>query len=113
MLMGWLVFVLIGCLSGDSQADMEAFESDGDGFENVVVETHTVEENPEETLLEEEYVYSCEGGIARWNSCFDMRLPEDLECTDEIFAELALIESLSVVSYTLHSSSCLCVKQLN
>lgn len=89
-----MLFAFIGCLVVDSQPDIEAFESNNPDVAETVVETHTVEETPEETLLEEDYVYTCEGGIERWNSCFDMPLSSSLECTDEVFAELALIESL-------------------
>ena len=89
-----MLFAFVGCLGIYSEPNIDAFESSDQDATNTVVETHTVEETPEETLLEEEYVYSCEGGIERWNSCFDMPLSSSLECTDEVFAELALIESL-------------------
>lgn len=89
-----MLWFFIGCLSGGSESITEETELFEESFVDAAVETHTVEESLEETLLEEEYVYTCEGGIERWNSCFDMPLPADLECTDEVFAELALIESL-------------------
>ena len=89
-----MFFLLFGCSTGGSEVGSVDFESDGQQPVEVVVDTHTGDETTEETLIEEEYVYSCEGGIERWNSCFDVPLSSSLECTDEIFAELALIESL-------------------
>ena len=90
-----LFSLLISCAdvaettSSENTVPVEQFSSD-DSF------TYQEESTEEETVeLEPEVEYSCAAGIEQWNSCFDQKMPADLECTDSTFDELALIQSLS------------------
>ena len=90
-----LFSLLISCAdvaettSSEDVVSVEQFSSD-DTF------TYQEESTEEETVeLEPAVEYSCAAGIEQWNSCFDQKMPFDLECTDSTFDELALIQSLS------------------
>ena len=89
-----MVLFFVGCMSGELSSSIELEES-LEQYESHVAESYRKDDSKEEALVEEEYIYSCEGGVERWNSCFDMPLSSSLECTEEVFAELALIESLT------------------
>ena len=90
---------LISCVVGSQIAPSQVSDIEASPIisSQTAVETYS-NGYPQESVFEEEDTqeeFSCERGIAHWNTCFDMQLSTDVTCNDEELSELALVQSLS------------------